>query len=71
MSLNIFSLTTQFWTLKELGALCSLGQGQNSPSPLWKNLVKLILYYSAQCYKSLGTVSLTRYLILNIHLCDL
>ncbi len=29
MSLNIFSITTQFWTLKESGALCSLGQGQN------------------------------------------
>ena len=62
MSLNICSLTTQFWTLKESGALCSLEQGQNSSSPLWKNLVKLILYYSTQCYKSWGTVSLTRYL---------
>jgi hypothetical protein len=29
MSLNIFSITTQFWTLKESGALCSVGQGQN------------------------------------------
>ncbi len=36
------------WTLKESGALCSLGQGQHSPSPLWKNLVKLILSY-LQC----------------------
>ena len=32
---------------------CSLGQGQNSSSPLWKNLVKLILYYRAQWYKSI------------------
>ncbi|MFN9904312.1 MAG: hypothetical protein ACK55Z_37160, partial [bacterium] len=52
MSLDIFRLNTQFWTLKETGALRSLGQGQNSPSPLWKTLVKLIPYYSAQCYKS-------------------
>ncbi len=29
MSLNIFSNITQFWTLKESGALCSVGQGQN------------------------------------------
>jgi len=53
MSLNISRLNTQFWTLKETGALRSLGQGQNSPSPLWKNLVKLILYYRAQWYKSI------------------
>ena len=33
-----------------------------SSSSLWKNLVKLIPYYSAQCYKSWGTVSLIRYL---------
>ncbi len=52
MSLNISRLNTQFWTLKETGALRSLGQGQNSPSPLWKNLVKLIIYYRAQWYKS-------------------
>ncbi len=71
VSLNILSLITQSWTLKELGALCSLGQGQNSPSPLWTTLVKLILYYRAQWYKFSGTVPLTRYLILNIHLCDL
>ncbi len=57
-----FKLTTQFWTLKESGALCSLGQGLNSPSPLQKNHVKLILYYSAQCYKAWGTVPLIRYL---------
>jgi hypothetical protein len=30
MPLNNSSLTTQVWTLKESGALCSLGQGQNS-----------------------------------------
>ncbi len=71
MSLNILSLITQSWTLKESGALRSLGQGQNSPSTLWKTLVKLILYYRAQWYKFSGTVPLTRYLILNIRLCDL
>ncbi len=29
MSLNIFNNITQFWTLKESGAPCSVGQGQN------------------------------------------
>jgi hypothetical protein len=68
ISLNIFRLNTQLWTLKETGALRSMGQGQNSPSPLWKTLVKLILYYRAQWYNFSGTVPLTRYLILNIQL---
>jgi hypothetical protein len=40
--------THNFGQWRKQGALRSLGQGQNSPSPLWKNLVKLILYYRAQ-----------------------
>ncbi len=71
LTLSFIHPQPQSWTLQESGALRSLRQGQNSPSPLWKTLVKLILNYRAQWYKFSGTVPLTRYLILNIHLCDL
>ncbi len=49
-------------------------QGLFAPWDRVKNLVKLILYYSTQCYKSWGTVSLTdiyKTNNLNIHPGDL
>jgi len=73
MPLTNSSLTTQIWTLKESGALCSWDRVKNSPSPLWKSC-ETNPYYSEQSHNSQGTVSFIRNLqtnTLNNHLGDL